>query len=182
MSTARLQHLKLLRRTQHHLVIGVRPISTQALIIRIALGVALIWAGIHWWGQFWVLGLILMGMGLGLGIPADMGETLVFNRPKNEIRRIRHRFFIPQVVLRQPLNEVADVHLTRQAVESYAEGVTVYQCQVILELTTGEQLTLGTYSSQTGFGADQGDPKAVADRMIRWIRTFLQHSKKEPQG
>ncbi len=198
MATVQLKHLKLLRRTPDLLVIGIRPISTQVVVMRVATGIAMIGMGWAWGSSSGILAIALIGLGLGIGLPADLGETLVFDRSRDQVRRIRHRYFWPQRILSYPLSAVKEVTLVRQAVDRYAEGITVYRCQVVLHLhsdrdpaSTSEspdsskedslkQLLIGDYTVKTGTSNSAGDPRSVAEKMVYWIRTFL--AKPEPGG
>lgn len=208
MATVQLRHLKLLRRTPNLLVIGIRPLSTQGVVMRVAIGVALIGVGWAWGSSSGILALALVGLGLGIGLPADLGETLVFDRSRDQVRRIRHRYFWPQRILSHPLSAVKDVTLLRQAVDRYAEGITVYRCQVVLHLHSNrdpaltseppdspkpdspkpdsprqdnpQELLIGDYTVKTGTSSSAGDPRSVAETMVRWIRAFL--PKTEPSG
>ncbi len=173
-TTVQLKQLKLLRRTPNRLVIGIRPVSTRVLVIRLAVGIALVWSGLAWWADSGLISLLLLAIGIGVALPADLGETLIFDRQKDQIRRIQHRFFWPLEQLRHPLSDVADATLTREAVERYAEGVTVYRCQVMLKLHSQETLLVGDYVVRSGMANTTGEPRQVAETMIRWIRAFLQ--------
>ncbi|NJL99689.1 MAG: hypothetical protein HC818_00380 [Synechococcaceae cyanobacterium RM1_1_27] len=173
-TTVQLKHLKLLGRTSTRLVIGIRPLSTRILVIRSAVGIALVWSGLAWWGNSGLMSLLLIGAGIGVALPADLGETLIFDRQKDQFRRIQHRFFWPVERVRHPLSDVVEATLAREAVERYAEGVTVYRCQVILKLHSQATLLIGDYGVKSGMAKTSGDPRQVAETMIRWIRAFLQ--------
>lgn len=191
MATVQLKHLKLLRRTPDLLVIGIRPLSTQGVVMRVTIGLAMIGVGWAWWSSSGILAIALVGLGLGIGLPADLGETLVFDRSRDQVRRIRHRYFWPQRILSHPLSAVKEVALTRQAVDRYAEGITVYRCQVVLHLHSDQdpasrsepsaspradsppELLIGDYTVKTGTSSSAGDPRSVAETVVRWIRAFL---------
>ena len=171
---AQLKHLKLLRRTSTQLLIGSRPFAARDLFLRVLAGIITIVIGIQWWSQSWGLGLLCLGIGLYLGFPTQLGETLIFDKPKDRVRRIQHRFWVYNPVLFEgSLSEIAQVRMDREASNRYAEGEYSYHCQVILILTDGESVVIGDYTSQSHMAMPDQEPREITRKMVGWIQKFL---------
>lgn len=168
---AKLNHLKLLSRRPDRLVIGIRPLEARVLLLRVLSGMSLIAIGIYWWPQSKVISLGLGLVGSVLALPQNPTETLILSKPHDQVLLLHHRFFLPKVKASCALSEVTDVQVSREAVDRYAEDQTLYRCQVLLILKSGEHLMVGDYVSQSARG--DSSPREMAQKMVKWIRTFL---------
>lgn len=173
-STAHLKHLKLLRRTPTQLIVGIRPFESRDLFLRIVAGGVSLAIGIVWWSHSWALGLICLGIGLYLCFPADLGQTLIFDKPKDQVRWVRHRFLLHHPVLyRGSLSAIQGVRADREASNRYAEGEYVYRCQVMLVLAEGESVVIGDYTSRSHMAMPDQEPRQITRKLVDWIREFL---------
>ncbi len=173
-TTAQLKHLKLLRRTPTQMLIGIRPFAARDLFLRVLAGIVIIGVGIQWWSQSWGLGLLCLGIGLYLGFPAQLGETLIFDKSKDRVRRIQHRFWLYNPVLFEgSLSGIKQVRTDREASNRYGEGEYSYHCQVILVLTEGEPVVIGDYTSQSHMAMPDQEPREITRKMVGWIQKFL---------
>ncbi len=172
MPQPRRQPLQLLKRTPDHLVIGMFTIPGQIRLLRITAGLLGLGLGVRWWSQSPWLSLMVIGIAAVICFPAEGGQILSLNKGADQLTLKQYRYWIPQTLVQVPLSEIAKVDVVREAVRREVEAVTMYRCDVVVTLHSGESQTLGSYRAESRRGATS-DPRELAEMMHKWIQRFL---------
>ncbi|NJK62657.1 MAG: hypothetical protein HC921_08220 [Synechococcaceae cyanobacterium SM2_3_1] len=172
MPPPRRQPLQLLKRTPDHLVIGMFTIPGQICLLRVVAGLLGLGLGLRWWSQSPWLSLLVIGIAAVILFPADGGQILSLDKGADQLTLKQYRYWIPQILVQMSLSEIEKVNVVREAVRREVESVTVYRCDVVVTLNSGESQTLGSYQAENRRGSIS-DPRELAEMMHKWIQRFL---------
>lgn len=151
--------------------------GSKALLIRVVLGIGLVILGFSRLDRSWLFAGLCFVFGIGLGVPFNLGQTLIFDQSSKQVKLIQHRFpyLFQSPLVQVDLSEITAVHVTKQARQGFSPitGESIYQCDVLLELKSGETLLMGRYSDESEPGTTRQNPRELAEQTASRIRQFL---------
>lgn len=171
-----ISHLVRLPQSPTRLMIRIRPFTLRQLMTRVVVGTGLGLLGWIWIDRDLWVGLVLLGIGLVVASPTDLGETIILDRSQDQVVVERYPWWIKRRIVRQPLSQVVDVQISRAAreeIDKYADESYTYRCQVLLVLRSGEHLPIARFLQHGKINEFIHSPRDLAEKMVGWIRPFL---------
>ncbi|MFQ3585471.1 MAG: hypothetical protein SNJ85_11195 [Cyanobacteriota bacterium] len=163
----------------------MRPISAKQVLLRAGVGILLLGLGSQFWGRSPWLSLMCWGVGVGIGIPWDLGHTLCLDRETQTVSLTQHRGpwgLWRQRVFSYPWAQLQTVRmhrLGREVLDNQAQESFQVQSQVRLRFQ-GEDFereeVIAHFSSQSGLKGAEPEAFLLSERLVRWIQPYLSSS------